>query len=105
MIMRADDRELLAAVLARDARAWRKLVAAHESHLRDAVREAASAEREITDDQIDDVLGDFWLLLLEDDLRRLRGFSGDDLGAWLTMLAGQLAVNHLRRLGRQPKLE
>jgi hypothetical protein len=43
--------------------------------------------------------------LLEDDLRRLRGFSGDDLGAWLVMVATQVAANHVRRLARQPKVE
>ena len=43
---------------------------------------------------MDDVLGDLWLLLLEDDLRRLRGLRANHEGAvrtWLALFASQLA--------------
>src|SRR5439155_17160307 len=99
------DGELLDAVLARDARAWRELVRRYESTLRDAIFDSVIGEREFTETEIDDVLGDFWLLVLEDDLRRLRGFRGDDLAGWLSMFASQVAVNRLRRLARQPVME
>jgi hypothetical protein len=101
--MRDDDAKLLAAVLARDSRAWRDLVRHHEVALRAAIREAS--DRELSDHEVDDTLGDFWLLLLEDDLRRLREFRGSDLAGWLSMLAGQVAVNRARKLAREPVME
>src|SRR6185312_11567406 len=98
-----DDTDLLRAVLAQDARAWRELVRRHESALRDAVRE--SADGELADDDVDDILGDFWLFLLEDDLRRLRAFGGSDLLGWLSILIGQVASNRMRKAARQPRME
>jgi DNA-directed RNA polymerase specialized sigma24 family protein len=104
--MRSDEK-LMADVLARDRRAWRMLVELHEPALRSVVREAAPLEHSLSDDEIDDVLGDFWLLLLEDDLRRLRGFQqsgGSDLGAWLALVVHEVTRKELRRRTRQPKM-
>jgi hypothetical protein len=101
------DEKLLADVLARDRRAWRTLVAALEPTLQIVVRETASADRELSDDEIDDLLGDFWLLLLADDLRRLRGFQksgGSDLEAWLELLAAEVTRKELRRRDRLPEV-
>jgi DNA-directed RNA polymerase specialized sigma24 family protein len=96
--MRPDDSALLERVFARDQRAWRDLVRRHEPRLREAIGES------VAEHDVDDVLGDFWLLLLEDDLRRLRNVGGDDLGQWLAMVAAQVAANHARRLARQPSM-
>jgi DNA-directed RNA polymerase specialized sigma24 family protein len=96
---------MLNAVLARDQKAWRKLVAQHEPALRRSIRNLDD-ELQISDDEIDDVLADFWLLLLEDDLRRLRGFDasgGSDLGGWLALVAAEVARKELRRRGRRPE--
>lgn len=95
-----DDSELLEQVCRRDPRAWRTLVRRHEARARRAVRDVADAECPLTDDQVDDIVGDTWLLLLEDDLRRLRSFRGDDLGAWVAMIASQVAMNTARELAR-----
>src|SRR5215813_4972706 len=95
----------LRAVLDRDDRAWRKLVADNEAALRDAVGESAEAIRPLADHEIDDVLGDFWLFLLEDDLKRLRGFAqsgGWDVGAWLRMVASEFARKQARRIAAEP---
>src|SRR5262249_13229820 len=100
-----NDRELMEQVCRRHPRAWRVLVPRHEARLRDAVRDVADAEEPLTEDQIDDVVGDMWLLLLEDDLRRLRSFRGDDLGEWLAMVASQIALNRVRELARQARTE
>jgi DNA-directed RNA polymerase specialized sigma24 family protein len=96
--MRPDDSALLERVLARDQRAWRDLVRRHEPRLRETIGES------VAEHDVDDVLGDFWLLLLEDDLRRLRNVGGDDLGQWLAMVAAQVAANHARRLARLPSM-
>lgn len=98
--MREPDVAILAAVLRREPRAWRDLVRRHDARLREAVQEIAGSEDPLPDADVDDVLGDFWLMLLEDDLRRLRGFTGDDLEGWMSMLAGQLAINRARKLAR-----
>jgi hypothetical protein len=101
-----DDVALVRAALARDAHAWRKLVDRHHGTLRAVIAQAAEGIHPITEDQVDDLLGDFWLLLLEDHLRRLRAFlqSDDaDLGGWLALLATQVACNHARKLARGPR--
>jgi hypothetical protein len=100
--------EQLRAVLDRDDRAWRRLVADNEATLRGVVAECAETIRTLADHEIDDALGDFWLFLLEDDLRRLRGFAqsgGEDLDAWLRMMAGEFARKHARRLAAEPQFE
>jgi hypothetical protein len=91
--------ELMSRVLARDQRAWREFVRAHESALREVAREI------VGESEVDDVLGDFWLLLLEDDMRRLRNVSADDIGAWLGVLVSQVAANQARRLARRSEIE
>lgn len=96
---------LLNAVLARDQKAWRRLVARHEPALRRSIRNLDDCAL-LSDDEVDDVLADLWLLLLEDDLRRLRGFQasgGSDLGAWLGLVASEVARKELRRRERLPE--
>ena len=44
-------------------------------------------------------------MLLEEDLSRLRPFRGDDLGAWLAMVASQVALNRVDALMREPETE
>jgi excisionase family DNA binding protein len=94
---------LLTAALARDQKRWRAFVERYESTIRLAIREEAPPET--SDDAIDDLLGDFWLFLLDDDLRRLRDFSGSDLGGWLALVAAQMTRNHFKRAARQPVME
>jgi len=69
------------------------------------VREIAEIEQPLTNDEVDDVVGDMWLLLLEDDLRRLRSFRGEDLGAWLAMVASQVALSCIDERVRAPQTE
>jgi excisionase family DNA binding protein len=98
---------LLRAVLSRDQRAWREFVRRYEPHIREVMRDAASAIYELPDDQVDDLVGDLWLLLLENDLRRLRGLRANHDGAvctWLRLFASQLACNYARKVARAPKM-
>ena len=94
---------LLTSALARDQKGWRAFVERYEPTLRQAIRDEAPPET--TDDVIDDLLGEFWLFLLDDDLRRLRRFSGCDLCGWLALIAAQLTRNHFKRAARQPVME
>src|SRR5581483_6062981 len=77
----------LAAVLDRDEAAWRRFVAHFDGPLRAVVRHATEATYALSDDQIDDVLGDFWMALVANDMRLLRAFNparGSALLTWLT---------------------
>jgi DNA-directed RNA polymerase specialized sigma24 family protein len=56
-------------------------------------------------DAIEDVIGDFHLAILEEDMRKLRmwyeGPRRARLASWLTMIASQIAVDHIRRACRE----
>jgi excisionase family DNA binding protein len=96
----------LAAVLARDEAAWRRFVARYDGPLRVVVRHAAEARHPLSDDQVDDVLGDFWVALVADKMRMLRSFNptrGAALFTWLTFHVAHVAYEHLRRLSEEPK--
>lgn len=100
-ITKLDDTTLLGAVVASDQRAWSELVRRYESALRDVVREIVDDEAEI-----DDVLGAFWLRMVEDDMRWLRAFSPSrkaSLLNWLTIHASHVAHEHSRKLKRHRK--
>jgi excisionase family DNA binding protein len=101
------DPALFGAVLANDERAWRELVRRYEGPLREVVREATQAIHPLSEVQIDDVLGDFWLRLIEGDMRRLRAFKASRksaLLAFLTMHAAHVAYEHIRRIGGEPMM-
>jgi excisionase family DNA binding protein len=92
----ADDDGLIVRVLRRDERAWRQLVRRYEPTLRSLLAD----DDEVAPAQVDDVLGDLWLRLMEDDLRRLRAFAASKsapLSAWLAMQATQVAFAHAQK--------
>jgi excisionase family DNA binding protein len=95
----------LAAVLARDEAAWRRFVGRYDGPLRVVVRHATEATHPLTDDQVDDILGDFWAALITNEMRILRAFNparGATLLTWLTFQVAHVAYEHLRRLGEEP---
>jgi excisionase family DNA binding protein len=94
------------AVLARDEAAWRRFVARFDEPLREVVRHATEVIEPLDDDQIDDLLGEFWVALLANDMRILRAFDpkrGTKLETWLTFQIAQLATEHVQRLREEPK--
>jgi excisionase family DNA binding protein len=100
-----DEVSELTAVLARDEAAWRRFVAHHDPPLRAIVRHATEPFRPLDDDEVDDVLGDFWLALVADDMRMIRAFNptrGAALLTWLTFQLARVAYERLRRLGEEP---
>jgi DNA-directed RNA polymerase specialized sigma24 family protein len=103
----APEADLLRAVLQRDEAACREMVRRYDGELRAVVRHAAEATSPLTDDQIDDVLGDFWLRIVADDFRMLRAFdpsrSGAALFTWLTFQVAHVVHQYLRRIGREPE--
>jgi hypothetical protein len=103
----ATETDLLRAVLQRDEAACREMVRRYDDELREIVRHAAEAILPLTDDQVDDVLGDFWLRIVADDFRMLRAFDPSRPGAalftWLTFQVAHVAHEHLRRMGKEPE--
>ena len=84
----ADETAELCAALDRDEPAWRRFVARYDRDLRAVVRHAAEADDPISDDQVDEVLGDFWLAVVANDMRVLRAFNparGASLLTWLVV--------------------
>lgn len=102
----APDADELRAVLDRDERAWQAFVKRYDPVLRGVVRDASEATRPLADAEIDDVLGDLWVRLLENDMRLLRAFNptrGSTLFTWLTFQVAHVAHEHLRQIGREPE--
>ena len=80
------DAALVSSTIAGDQAAWREMMRRHDVALREAIRDAAITS--LDDADIDDVMGDFWLSLVDDGKRRLRSFNpsrGAALLSWLTI--------------------
>ena len=102
-----DEAAELRAVLERDEHAWRDFVKRFDSPLRQVVRHATEAIEPLSDAQVDDVLGDFWLRVVSDDVRLLRAFNparGASLFSWLTFHVSHEALEYIRRIGKEPKM-
>lgn len=100
-LAKLDESSLLAAVISNDQRAWSELVRRYQPALRDVVRDIVEIESEI-----DDVIGAFWLQMVEDDMRWLRAFTpgrNASLLNWLTIHLPHLAHEQRRKLNRHRK--
>jgi hypothetical protein len=97
-----DDTALVALLLTKNEAAWRELVRRYEPVLRGQVgRTLARAMRQVLDsDAVDDVIGDLYLHVLENDMMKLRvwarGQRAGTLAAWLGLLANGIAIDHVR---------
>jgi hypothetical protein len=103
-----DDGSLVERVIERDERAWRELVRRFDQPLRDVVAHATTATHQLESDEIDDVLGEFWLWLVEDNRKRLRTFDrsrGTSVLTWLTFLVSHVAHEHVFRKRQEPATE
>lgn len=97
------DDDLLVAVLERDESAWREFERRFAAPLRDAA--LAATDPPLQDNDVDDVVADFWLMLLDDDMRRLRAYDarrGTPLATWLALRISQIAYERVRRQCAQP---
>lgn len=89
-----------------DEAAWRAFVAEYDPQLRAVVRHATEATQPLSQDEVDDVLGDFWLALIADNKRMLRAFNpqrGATLLTWLTFHIAGLAHDRASRRAREPE--
>lgn len=88
------DENLVASTVAGDQSAWREMMRRYDRALREAIRDAAIDS--LDDADVDDVMGDFWLSLVENEKRRLRSFNPSRGAALLSWLTIQL-IQDLRR--------
>lgn len=96
----------LEAILAKDEGAWTSFVQRNDPKLREVVRHATEAMCPLRADQVDDVMGDFWLSVTEDDSKMLRSFKprrGSSLFAWLTFHVARVANDHVTRILAEPE--
>jgi excisionase family DNA binding protein len=98
-----DDASLVERVLRRDERGWHQLVRQFEPTLRALVAESG----EHSAAEVDDILGDLWLRIMKDDMRRLRTFAASNsapLSAWLAMQSSQVAFAHTQKRRDEPAM-
>lgn len=97
-----EDAALVGLCLERDEHAWREFVRRYEPALRATVRKTISrALRTVLDsDAIEDMIGDFYVRVLERDMLKLRKWHGaerkGEIMALLTMIANGIAIDHVR---------
>ena len=104
---RADSESVPIGVLEGDEVAWRGFVARHDDALRTIVRQATEATYALSHDQIDDVMGDFWLAAVANDMLLLRSFNperGSSLLTWLTFHVANIANTRVARLLAEPPM-
>lgn len=101
-----DDTDLLRLVIGDDSAAWRELVRRFDGPLRVVVNDIIPAARGRPAADVDDVMGAFWLRMIEDDKRWLRAFNpahGGSLLNWLTLHVSQVAHDRAREVRRDRK--
>ena len=97
-----DDVALAEAMVERDDAAWREFVHRFDPPLRRLIaRTMARAMRLALDsDALDDVMGDFYLAVVENDMRKVRAWLGGARQAalvrWLGLIARGIAIDHIR---------
>src|SRR5262245_33012948 len=91
LMARLDEAALLQGALQRDRLAWREFMRRYEPVARQRIsRVLASRKSAHSSAVIDEVMSDFYLRLLDDDMRKLRKFDpsrGAALRTWLAMVA------------------
>ena len=100
-------RDVLDACIRKDERAWRELHRRYDESLRAAAykRLGMSLVERLPSDWRDDIMGDFWLKVLERDMANLRCFDweeGTALYKWFARLVGQCATDYAGAILDQP---
>jgi RNA polymerase sigma-70 factor (ECF subfamily) len=101
------ERELLAGLLADDARAWREFDARYARLIyRCITRVTARFSAVVGAEDIREIYATLCVQLLANDKHKLKSFEperGNKLGSWLGMLAIHSAYDFLRSMRREPK--
>ena len=90
------DQQLLDACIAKGERAWRELVRRYDGPLRGAVYDRLKhMEKRLPSDYKDDVMGAFWLKVVDRDMGALRSFDwneGEGLYYWFVKIVRQRSI-------------
>jgi DNA-directed RNA polymerase specialized sigma24 family protein len=99
-----DEAALLADVLMGSDEAWRRFVKQYEPLLRDVVHQA-TADHSLSKSEMDDILGEFWMAVITNNMRLLRSFNpsrGSTLLTWLTFHVAGIASDHIAKRAEEP---
>src|SRR5262245_55868136 len=96
----AEEMELLDALLAGERNRWGEFVARYERLIASCVLKVLRRYGALfTADDIDDLTGEAWLLLLRDDMKKLRQYRRDRgfrLASWIGLIATNSTIDQLR---------
>jgi hypothetical protein len=98
-----DDSALVSGLLDNDAQAWHEFWRRFDSQVARRISAYLAAFYSLrSTDTIDEIKSEFYEAILTNDRARLRDFSPDivPLGAWLGLIAEQIACKHLMRAAR-----
>jgi hypothetical protein len=102
------DREVLDACIRKDERAWRELHRRYDKPLRAAASKRLGERlvERLPSDFRDDIMGNFWLKVVERDMANLRSFDWEQssgLFNWFARLVGQCATDYAGMILDQPE--
>ena len=105
-----DERALLEAVLAQDRGAMGELLRRYDATIKKRIGFLLSryARAVNSSDTAEDIRAEFYLSLVQNDMRKLRSYDperGSTLNAWLSLLAQNATIDHVRKLGRRDIME
>jgi RNA polymerase sigma-70 factor, ECF subfamily len=96
----AEEMELLDALLAGERNRWGEFVARYERLIASCVLKVLRRYGAMfTADDLDDLSGEAWLLLLRDDMKKLRQYRRDRgfrLASWIGLIATNSTIDQLR---------
>jgi hypothetical protein len=103
------DREVLDACIRKDNRAWQELMRRYDGPLRGVVyKQLAHCEKRLPSDFRSDIMGAFYLKLIERDMSALRCFDWDKgkaLFKWFAFIVAQCATDYLIDTLGRPEYE
>lgn len=101
-----DDRRLIQrCVFEKDEKAWETFVHTYSPIIWAGIQKTFRAYQfPCQQDDVEDIFNSVFLALIEDDFHKLRQFRGDNscsLSTWLTVVAGRMTIDYLRKDRRQ----
>jgi RNA polymerase sigma-70 factor (ECF subfamily) len=106
-ISQANDAELVQALLADEARAWREFNTRFSRLISSTIGRVTTRFRGLfSQEDVREIYATFCVQLLANDKSKLRLFDptrGNKLSTWLGLLASHTAYDYLRRARREPK--
>lgn len=105
---KSEERELLQACFSGDRAAWERFVETYSKLVYYSIRQTLKVMEIAPDpDDLDDLYGNVFLSLFENNFARLKSFKGKNdcsLASWIRLIASRKTYDHLRERGRQARL-